>query len=196
MNNCLDCKKELTGHDKPKRCKKCNQKFIHPEGRTYPRCRDCGKELKTYHSKRCQSCAHKGRLGAQYKDGRTYKKGYIAKYTLCYRNKNIGFRIAGNLRSRIRIALKGICKSKSTVKLLGCSIKYFKNYLKSKFLEGMSWKNYGYYGWHIDHIRPCTTFDLSNPEEQHKCFHYTNLQPLWAKDNLIKSDKYQGLKND
>jgi hypothetical protein len=53
----------------------------------------------------------------------------------------------------------------------------------------MTWQNYGYYGWHIDHIKPCASFDLRKPSEQRKCFHYSNLQPLWAKDNLQKSDK-------
>jgi hypothetical protein len=54
----------------------------------------------------------------------------------------------------------------------------------------MSWNNYGIKGWHIDHIKPCSSFDLSDLEQQKKCFHYTNLQPLWWYDNLIKSDKY------
>ena len=54
----------------------------------------------------------------------------------------------------------------------------------------MNWLNYGRHGWHVDHIRPCASFDLSKPSEQKKCFNYKNLQPLWEEDNLAKSDKY------
>jgi hypothetical protein len=59
--------------------------------------------------------------------------------------------------------------------------------LEKQFTKGMNWKNYG--KWHIDHIKPCASFDLSLEHEQKLCFHFTNLQPLWAKDNIRKSDK-------
>lgn len=89
---------------------------------------------------------------------------------------------------RIRRALNGKMKSATTNKLLGCSSEYLKRYLEELFSEGMTWENYG--EWHIDHIRPCSSFDLTDPEQQRACFHYTNLQPLWAKDNLKKNNKY------
>ena len=109
------------------------------------------------------------------------------EYSRNRRKNNIQYKIRLNLSIRMWQSLKGICKSKPTLKLLGCSIEFLKNYLESKFNEGMTWKNYGQ--WHIDHIKPCFSFNLSNPEEQRKCFHYTNLQPLWAADNLEKSNK-------
>lgn len=95
-------------------------------------------------------------------------------------------------RSRTNDAIKrcGASKSSKTLELLGCSLKSLKSYIESKFLDGMNWDNYGYHGWHIDHIRPCCSFDLTDPEQQKQCFHYTNLQPLWAKDNLRKHGKY------
>jgi len=65
----------------------------------------------------------------------------------------------------------------------------FKQYLASKFTERMNWENYGRKGWHIDHIKPCVSFDLSDPEQQKQCFHYTNLQPLIKINNRIKSNK-------
>ena len=84
---------------------------------------------------------------------------------------------------------KNTKKCKKTLELTGCTLEFLYNYLESKFTKGMSWDNYGKFGWHIDHIIPCSSFDMSNPEEQKKCFHYTNLQPLWWLDNLKKSNK-------
>ena len=59
-------------------------------------------------------------------------------------------------------------------------------HLEAQFKPGMTWDNYGLKGWHVDHIRPCASFDLRDPEQQRRCFHYTNLQPLWAEENLKK----------
>jgi hypothetical protein len=100
---------------------------------------------------------------------------------------DINFRILSNLRCRLHQAVKGISKTASTIKLLGCNIDLLRLHLQSKFQPGMSFSNYG--KWHIDHIIPCARFDLSKKSEQKKCFHYTNLQPLWAEDNLIKGKK-------
>ena len=104
------------------------------------------------------------------------------------RNNNINYKLRCNLSNRIYDAVKNNRKSKRTMELLGCSIKYLKQHLFEQFQEGMSWDNYG--EWHIDHIRPCASFDLSDPKQQQECFHYTNLQPLWAFDNQSKGSKY------
>jgi hypothetical protein len=99
------------------------------------------------------------------------------------------FKMAVVVRKRVILALKarGASKSKSLRELIGCSIQELKQHLESKFREGMSWENHG--EWHVDHIRPCADFDLTNPEEQKNCFHFSNLQPLWAEENLRKSNK-------
>lgn len=94
------------------------------------------------------------------------------------------------LRRRMHQVLKRNRKSDHTVALLGCSVRYLIAHLEQQWQPGMSWANYGISGWHIDHIRPCASFDLSDPDEQRKCFHFTNLQPLWAKENIIKGAKY------
>jgi len=103
--------------------------------------------------------------------------------------KSISFRMTKYLRTRIYNALKYNYKSQSTIKLLGCSIDFLKKYLQLKFQSGMSFENYG--KWHVDHIKPCAKFDLSKASEQKKCFNYTNLQPLWAEDNLRKHSKLE-----
>ena len=74
------------------------------------------------------------------------------------------------------------------MELLGCSIEKLWEHLESKFQPGMTRENHG--KWHIDHIRPCISFNLTDLEQQKICFHYTNLQPLWAEDNLKKGAKY------
>jgi hypothetical protein len=104
-------------------------------------------------------------------------------------SNDTNFKLADILRSRLKHALKGNYKSGSAVKDLGCSIEEFKGYLQAKFVEGMTWDNYGRDGWHIDHIKPLANFDLTNKEELLKACHYTNLQPLWAKDNLKKGNR-------
>lgn len=115
-----------------------------------------------------------------------------------YHNKgkhNINHVLSERLRVRIRRALHGKDKSKPTLELLGCDIDFFKQHLENQFQENMSWDNYG--EWHIDHINPCCSFDLSIPEEQQKCFNYTNLRPLWGKENILKSkeDRKKSIKN-
>jgi hypothetical protein len=97
--------------------------------------------------------------------------------------------IARNLRRRMREVVDKNYRNSILNTLLGCTVDEFKQYIQSKFKEGMAWNNYGYRGWHIDHIIPCAKFDLTNPKEQEKCFHYTNMQPLWAYENISKSDK-------
>lgn len=106
---------------------------------------------------------------------------------------DIEFRIAKNIRSRTRLALKkwDTKKCTSTERLLGCSISEFKNYFCNLFTEGMTWELFMKGEIHIDHIKPCCRFDLSEPEQQTACFHYSNLQPLWKLDNFIKGKKYQ-----
>jgi len=121
------------------------------------------------------------------------KKEYYGKYgneqAKAWQRKQMNnpeFRIKKNLRGRIYVALKREVKSDSTMALLGCTIEEFRKYFESLFTKGMNWEKYLEGGIHIDHIIPCKFFDLSDPAQQKKCFHYTNLQPLWGLDNLRK----------
>jgi len=98
-------------------------------------------------------------------------------------------KIKNNVKSRISNELNGYKRLNIDIfDLLGCSIENLEDYLEKRFINGMTWENYG--KWHMDHIIPCSYFDLSKLEEQKKCFHYTNLQPLWARDNLKKHKKH------
>lgn len=99
------------------------------------------------------------------------------------------FKVLGLLRTRIYDALKGVSKSARTKELIGCPSVWLEVHLESLFVPGMTWANYGPV-WHIDHIKPCAAFDLTDFEQQRICFHWTNLQPLFALENLQKSDKY------
>jgi hypothetical protein len=103
-----------------------------------------------------------------------------------YKNPNFNSKIARLLRSRLKSALKNNRKVGSAVRDLGCSIEFFKNYLESKFVNEMSWENHGTHGWHIDHIKPLSSFDLTNRNQLLEACHYTNLQPLWGVDNRRK----------
>lgn len=116
-----------------------------------------------------------------------YKKQYIKDYSRERCHTDIAFKIERNLRTRVYQVMKGISKSAHTMKLLDCSIPELRLYIESKFQKGMTWDNYG--EWHLDHVIPCDTFDLTDSEQQKICFHYTNLQPLWAVDNLKKHNK-------
>lgn len=104
---------------------------------------------------------------------------------------DMSYKLAKNIRTRIRNALKKGHKPGSAIKDLECTVQELKLYLESKFLPGMSWDNYSLHGWHIDHIVPLSSFNLEDPEQLKKACHYTNLQPLWAKDNLTKGASHK-----
>lgn len=106
------------------------------------------------------------------------------------------FKIRTNLRKRIGELVSGKIKTGSAIADLCISIQQLKEYFQSKFYvnpktgEQMSWENYGKKGWHIDHIIPLSSFDLTNPEQFKKACHYTNLQPMWWFENLSKGDRF------
>ena len=126
---------------------------------------------------------------AQYKQWRQDNRKHLAAYRRQLKDRDPNFKVACALRTRISSLIRkaGVRKDARSTELLGCSINDFRLYLESLFQSGMTWDNYG--KWHIDHKIPCSRFDLKKIEEQKKCFHYTNQQPLWAIDNLRKSTK-------
>jgi hypothetical protein len=116
---------------------------------------------------------------------------YRNRYVKARKKADPTFRLACALRGRLMTAMHafGFIKHKRTLELLGCSVPELRRHLESKWLPGMCWENYG--EWHIDHIKPIAAFRLQDRDEQNRCFHWSNLQPLWAMDNFSKSDKWQ-----
>jgi hypothetical protein len=195
---CSNCKKEKLINEFYKR-KDSNSKFR-------SQCKECfriyleinkGEIKKRHHT---YYLTHREKIKKQVHTYYIKNKKIIFKKAAIYINKrskiDLNFKLKNNLRKRIWDALRGDFKSEHTMELIGCSIEFLKKHLTKHFKLGMSWQNYGagWNGkgmkeWHVDHIKPCANFDLSKPEEQRKCFNYTNLQPLWAKENIKKDDK-------
>jgi hypothetical protein len=149
----------------------CSKKYFNPE-----------KNKIEYYNNREQNLKRKAEWAKENKE-------QVTKYNRSYCNNRYAidsnFRLRVNLRNRLRLALKNYKKSNSTINLTGCSLEFLKHHLSEKFENGMNWDNYGK-EWCVDHIKPCCSFDLSNNADQIKCFHYSNLQPLWNIENLKK----------
>lgn len=132
---------------------------------------------------RCRAYAKKYREKNRDKAARRFRER---------RQNDVAFRILDNLRGRLNDAVRRhkTVKAFHTRDLFGCSIIELRAHLESQFTDDMSWDNYGgrrLDSWEIDHIRPCNEFDLTDPDQQKQCFHYSNLQPLWKRDNLAKA---------
>jgi hypothetical protein len=137
--------------------------------------------------------ANKEKMKLARYDYKLKNKEKISKYRTYYSNKrrkesNV-IRLSENIRRRINffISLKKITKKCKTFDIVGCLPDFLKRYLENKFSEGMSWDNYGYYGWHIDHIIPLCS--AKTEDEVLKLCHYSNLQPLWCDDNFKKGGR-------
>jgi len=98
-------------------------------------------------------------------------------------------KLSNSVRERIRnyLKLNNISKRNKTFDLVGCNPQELMIHLENRFQDNMTWDNYGLYGWHIDHIVPLSS--AKTEEEIYKLCHYTNLQPLWAEENIKKSNK-------
>jgi hypothetical protein len=121
------------------------------------------------------------------------KKDYHKKYNKNRRNVDPQFKIMQNLRSNLWKLItrkRNIIKNKQTRELIGCSVEELKIHIESQFLTGMNWENYSYETWHIDHIIPLSLAQTMDDIIRLKLMHYTNLQPMWAKDNIRKSNKH------
>lgn len=146
--------------------------------------------------------AHKNNKAAsdkRYRESHIVELGEKSKAGLSQRNtrdrqryhSDPAYCIEKRLRASLTQALRfsGARKGESVLKLVGISISALRQYLEGLFLPGMTWENRSL--WHIDHKRPCASFNLTDPEQQKACFHFTNLQPLWSKDNMSKGSRWE-----
>ena len=194
MKICVYCKKEFEPTGRQKYCsvcrliaiKKSKKKYYQNNKEHYKEYYKNNKE----HYKKSNKKYYKNNKEHIKKSHKKYyqdNKEYIKKY---YKNRlatDVNFRITTNLRNRLYCAIKNNQKAGHTIELLGCSIDQFKIYMQNMFKPGMTWENYGAV-WHIDHIIPCSFFNMSYPEHQIACFNWQNLQPMFGEENLHKSD--------
>jgi hypothetical protein len=119
------------------------------------------------------------------------KRKELNEYSVRRRKENPVARISHNMRGKIKdfLKIKNFRQTNKTFEIVGCSPQELKEHLEKQFTNGMSWDNYGYYGWHIDHIIPLDS--ATTQEDTYKLCYYTNLQPLWGCDNLSKNNKIQ-----
>jgi len=205
---CKNCKREYnksirkTLYASTKRiCKKYKDKK--DQDIDYPEQKRCYKCRKTKSKEEFYKCrSRKSGLSDACKECillyREQNKKQRSEYTRLRRRDDPEYRIYCSLQKRLHGALKlqGVRKSRRTMELVGCNLYTFVDYIEGLWLDGMSWNNYGKgeRKWSLDHIKPCALFNLLDAKKQKQCFHYTNLQPLWNKDNFSKSSWYNGKK--
>lgn len=173
-------------------CKECNYLVQKTEGKESTRKYRSSEKYKETRKKYCSTQEYKAKVKEyenrpeiKEKRNQRVKKTYKKRY-----DTQTLFKLKVVLRNRLYEVLKRykFSKKSSIFKYLGCDVQFLKSHLESKFKENMSWDNYG--EWHIDHIIPLSS--AQNEDELYKLCHYTNLQPLWAIENLKKSDKLLG----
>jgi len=153
------------------------------------RCKACRKTyLAKYHSKNRDKIL-KSRV-EYHKKYRKENRDAIRKRQKKYKRSLKG-RLLENVRKRVHQYVYAHINHKKVRDIvkedIGCSVDFLIQYLEKKFKPGMNWDNYG--EWHIDHIFPVSKVNLENEEELQKVCHYSNLQPLWAKENMSKGSK-------
>jgi hypothetical protein len=133
---------------------------------------------------------NKERIAARNKAWNEANRARIAARQRERRKNDPTYKLTTYLRSRLGKVLREarVKKTIGTFKLLGCTVKECIAHLEAQFQPGMTWENYG--AWHVDHIKPISSFNILDPEQQRICFNYTNLQPLWGEDNLAKGARF------
>jgi hypothetical protein len=171
-------------------CTKCNEEkhhsFFANHGKQKPHeCKLC-RNTRDREKRRLNNEEYNRKIRERYERNKEKINETRRKNLQKRRETDPHYRAMMALHCRLYMAVQE--KTGKTMELVGCSKDDLLVHLESKFTEGMTWENYG--KWHIDHIRPCASFNLEDREEQKRCFHWTNLQPLWAQDNIRKGAKF------
>ena len=158
-------------------CKQCNKEFI-KTGNNQKYCsKECYEQSDTFNKSR-----------KKYRQSDKGRKTTIEYWHYKYSSDPM-FKLTMTMRARLKVFLKAtnMKKTNKTFKMVGCTPKFLKEYLEKQFKPGMTWQNYSLRGWHVDHKKPISS--AKTPEDVKKLMHYTNLQPLWANENLSKYNK-------
>lgn len=199
--NCPGCGKLYDNSYGRKRCAACNLQCRRDRNAIYrASTRDSRKiyDLNRYAEKKEDILAYHRK---HYQENKEAIKKYVANYTKNNKekcnasrrklyNSNPNVKMRSILSKRLKRVLKNIKleKSSSTLKLLGCTIDDFRLWIEWQFTDDMNWENHGAV-WHVDHVIPCALFDQTDVNEQEKCWHWSNMQPLLGPDNLSKGSE-------
>lgn len=177
-----------------KTCVDCNQTLPildfdirSDRGTLRPFCKECRKDRQNKRNIVLHPDTATGQKRKQI-NAKNFKATHGISYNTHLKRTNVQHKLRQNIRKRINITLKQKSFRIKTEEGLGCSLVYLKAHLESLFQLNMTWDNYGKGGWEIDHIKPLSSFDLTDKDQLKKACHYTNLQPLWMTDNRKKSD--------
>lgn len=191
--NCSTCSIELNPENKVKNrpiCKVCyNKKTNEYKKNNKEKIKEKAKEYyennKEHHKEYCKE-HYKNNKDTYMENNRKWRQDNKETINEKARERlkvDFDYKLKRNLRRRLLYCIR---KDKSTMEYTGCEISFLKKWLESLFTEEMTFDNYGSY-WQVDHVIPCSKFNLENENEIYNCFHWTNLQPLESKENLSKS---------
>lgn len=185
--------KSYAERNKEKMRERCRQYYLRNKERILARVTAYEKENTNSCNLRKTEWAKANRAKVKTARAKWFQKNpkYRLKWALSRLHSDATYRLTAALRGRLYSILKRKRRSKSALVLLGCSLEDFWIYLESKFESGMTRENYGKV-WHVDHIIPCALFDMSKHDHQKRCFHFSNMQPLFASCNLKKGSRSDG----
>ena len=188
LKQCRKCDIELNDDNKVNKqrlCRPCNSQLCKEyKQRNKKLISDYNKTYKSEHKEEIKVYNHDYNL----ENREAIQKRQTEQHRI-RRETDVNFRLAKNCRDRVGKMLnsQNTKKSCKTFELIGGDVNFLKEWLQFNFKEGMTLDNYGQY-WHIDHVIPCSLFNLQDKKQLKICCHWTNLQPMEAKANMTKNN--------